>query len=82
MSGKLIRLFLVDGNPNGLKTLEISNMTIFTTIFPRNKLQEFLRRGESKKAGCYILIGDDIDNPDEKRVYIGEGENVGERCNR
>lgn len=79
MSGKLIRLFLVDGNPNGLKTLEISNMTIFTTIFPRNKLQEFLRRGESKKAGCYILIGDDIDNPDEKRVYIGEGENVGER---
>ena len=31
--GNLIRLFLVDGSPNGLKTIEISNMTIYTTIF-------------------------------------------------
>lgn len=79
VSGKLIRLFLVDGNPNGLRTVEISNMTIYTTIFPRSKLKEFLLREESRKAGCYLLIGNDIATPEETTVYIGEGEIVGER---
>ena len=79
MSGKLIRLFLVDGNPSGLRTVELQNMTIYTTIFPRTKLKEFLQRDESAKAGCYILLGDDIGNAGELSVYIGEGENVGNR---
>ncbi|MDI3409649.1 GIY-YIG nuclease family protein [Bacillus sonorensis] len=79
LSGKLIRLFLVDGNPNGLRTVEISNMTIYTTVFPRAKLKTFLQREESKKAGCYILIGNDIKNPEKTKIYIGEGENVGNR---
>jgi len=79
LSGRLIRLFLVDGNPNGLRTVEISNMTIYTTVFPRAKLQDFLQRDESNKAGCYVLIGRDIDRPEEMLVYIGEGENVGYR---
>ena len=51
MSGKLIRLFLVDGNSSGLKTVELQNMTIYTTIFPRTKLKEFLQRDESTKQG-------------------------------
>lgn len=32
-SGSLIRLFLVDGNPKGLRTVELSNMTIYATYF-------------------------------------------------
>lgn len=76
MTGSLIRLFLVDGNPNGLKTLEISNMTIYTTIFPRTKLKDFLSRKESYKPGCYILLGDSMENPDKKIIYVGEGESV------
>ncbi|GAA4058174.1 GIY-YIG nuclease family protein [Amphibacillus indicireducens] len=76
MSGSLIRLFLVDGNPKGLRTVEISNMTIYTTIFPRTKLKEFLERNESKKPGCYILLGNNIENPDKLMVYVGEGESV------
>lgn len=76
MAGSLIRLFLVDENPNGLRTVEISNMTIYTTIFPRSKLKEFLKRKESTKPGCYILLGDDIDNPNQTIAYIGEGESV------
>lgn len=76
MSGSLIRLFLVDGNPKGLRTVEISNMTIYATVFPRTKLKEFLSRNESKKPGCYILLGENIDNPDKMSVYVGEGESV------
>lgn len=79
LSGSLIRLFLVDGNPNGLRTVEISNMTIYTTIFPRTKLKDFLARKESKKPGCYILLGNNIENPDNLSVYVGEGESVDTR---
>lgn len=79
LPGSLIRLFLVDENPNGLKTAEISNMTIFTTMFPRAKLKDFLSREEAKKPGCYILLGSDIHNPDETIAYIGESESVDTR---
>lgn len=76
LSGNLIRLFLVDGNPNGLRTLEISNMTIYTTVFPRIKLKDFLRRKESEKPGCYILLGNNLEEPDQLSAYVGEGESV------
>lgn len=65
LQGRLIRLFLVDGNPNGLRTLEMSNMTIYTTIFPRTKLKDFLKRDEAKKPGTYILLGNSIDDKTE-----------------
>lgn len=79
MGGKLIRLFLVDGSPNGIKTLEISNMTIYATIFPRPKLKEFLKRLEADKPGSYILLGNSIEDPEETILYIGEGDPVSER---
>ncbi|RKD25800.1 hypothetical protein BEP19_02350 [Ammoniphilus oxalaticus] len=79
MAGSLIRLFLVDGNPNGLRTVEISNMTIYATIFPRTKLSQFLDRKESTRPGCYILLGNSIEDPDKAIVYVGEGESVGAR---
>lgn len=79
MAGKLIRLFLVDGNPKGFRTVEISNMTIYATIFPRTTLKEFLARKEAKKPGCYILLGNDIGTPDKTIAYVGEGESVGAR---
>ena len=79
MSGKLIRLFLVDGNPNGLRTLEISNMTIYATIFPRTKLREFLDRPESKRPGSYILLGNSIEDTTDTIAYVGEGDPVEDR---
>lgn len=80
MSGKLIRLFLVDGNPNGLKTIEISNMTIYATIFPRSKLKEFLDRSESSNPGSYILLGSNMeDDLFQYIAYIGEGDPVNNR---
>src|SRR5690625_3114980 len=78
MSGQLVRLFLVDGNPNGIRTVELSNMTIHTTIFPRTKLKEFIKRDEASKPGCYILLGDE-GKFGEAEVYVGEGEEVKER---
>lgn len=69
--GKLIRLFLVEGDPDGIVTAEIQNMTIYATSFPRTKINVFKKRGEANKAGTYILIGDNIENPLKPIVYVG-----------
>ncbi|SMD14507.1 GIY-YIG nuclease family protein [Sporomusa malonica] len=76
MSGKLIRLFLADGQPNGLRTVEISNMTIHGTIFPRTQLDKFITRDSSTKPGVYMLLGPDVENPEQNVLYVGEGDPV------
>lgn len=79
--GKLIRLFLVEGDPDGIVTAEIQNMTIYATSFPRTKINVFKKREEAKKAGAYILVGDNLVNPLKPRVYVGEGTPVIDRIN-
>jgi len=76
MSGKLIRLFLTDGQPNGLRTVEISNMTIHATIFPRTQLNGFTNRETAKKPGVYMLIGPDENDLETNVLYIGQGDPV------
>jgi len=76
MNGKLIRLFLVDGKPNGLRTVEISNLTIYGTIFSRPQLDLFCKRESAEKPGVYMLLGTDVDNPEQPMLYIGEGDPV------
>ncbi|TCL36804.1 uncharacterized protein DUF4357 [Anaerospora hongkongensis] len=76
MSGKLIRLFLTDGQPNGLRTVEISNMTIHGTIFPRTQLEGFMKREAANKPGVYMLIGQDEQDLETIALYIGQGDPV------
>jgi len=76
MIGKLIRLFLVDGKPNGLRTVEISNMTIYGTIFSRPQIDLFSKRESAQKPGVYMLLGTDVDNPEQLVLYVGEGDPV------
>ncbi|MCL2856326.1 MAG: GIY-YIG nuclease family protein [Oscillospiraceae bacterium] len=77
--GKLIRMFLVNGSTDGLKTLEISNMTIKATVFPRPLLKDFLERDEAGRPGVYMLYGSRIDENLKSMLYIGEGDPVSER---
>lgn len=77
--GRLIRTFLVNDQTDGLKTLEISNMTIKATVFPRPLLKDFLERDEAKRPGVYMLYGNPIDSGGEPMLYIGEGDPVSER---
>ncbi|SFR00598.1 GIY-YIG nuclease family protein [Desulfoscipio geothermicus] len=76
MSGKLIRLFLVDGKPEGMKTVEISNMTILGTIFPRTALDMFSKRDAASRPGVYMLLGPDVNEANQSILYIGEGDPV------
>ena len=78
MPGQLIRMFLADGIAEGIKTLEISNKTIFCTVFPRPMFNQFKVRKENNRPGVYILVGADAENENIK-IYIGEGDPVGPR---
>src|SRR5215203_3692559 len=79
MLGKIIRLYLVGGVPSGIITAEIMNWTGKATVCPRSQLSEVASRGEVRRTGVYILSGEDIDNPLQEIIYIGESENVLDR---
>ncbi|QJQ95435.1 MULTISPECIES: GIY-YIG nuclease family protein [Halomonadaceae] len=77
--GRSIRLFLVDGTPNGLLTAEIMNWTGHVLTGPRTKLSELVQRSECGRTGIYFLVGPDPDNSLRPLVYIGESDDVGTR---
>lgn len=77
--GRSIRLFLVDGTPNGLLTAEIMNWTGHVLTGPRSKLSELVRRPECSRTGIYFLLGPALDNSLRPLVYIGETDDVATR---
>lgn len=77
--GRSLRLFLVDGTPNGLLTAEIMNWTGHVLTGPRSKLSELVQRPECGRTGIYFLVGPDPENSLRSLVYIGETDDVGKR---
>jgi hypothetical protein len=73
-----IKLFLVHGSPNGLRTAELSNWSGKAIAAPRNELSLLLKREELSSPGFYFLTGVDPESGD-KAIYIGEAENVANR---
>lgn len=74
--GRSLRLFLVDGTPNGLLTAEIMNWIGHVLTGPRSKLAELVQRPECARTGVYFLVGPDPDDSLRTRVYIGESDDV------
>ena len=79
MSGKQVKLFLVDGNPGGLTTAEITNWTGSVVSARRSDLAELLRREEAERTGVYLLLGEDEEAVGDTRCYIGEADVVATR---
>jgi hypothetical protein len=73
-------MYLVDGIPGGVTTVEIMNWTGMVTVAPRNQLADLASRSETRRTGIYILAGD---NPDSsafpEAIYIGESDCVWDR---
>jgi hypothetical protein len=77
---RAINIFLNDGDPEGLRSAQISLSTILAIGF--RKLQLKAARGafsELERPGVYILTGEDVNNPDQRVAYIGESEGVAGR---
>ena len=79
LSGRSVRLYLVEGTAAGLTTAEIMNWTGHVLAGPRSGLPAFLERPELNQTGIYFLTGPDPDDPDITQVYIGESDNVRQR---
>ena len=73
-----IKLYLVDGKPDELRTAEISNWSGKAIAGSRRNLGELRAREELFGPGVYFLIGEDDELGIEK-IYVGEAENVAKR---
>jgi hypothetical protein len=78
--GKTIKIFLIDGDPNGRMTCELSNWTGKAYKIPRIKIKDCIDRDELKNTGIYLLFGKDNEGRD--LVYIGEAESILKRLNQ
>ncbi len=78
--GKTIKLFLIDGEPNGRLTCELSNWTGKAYKIPRIKIKDCVDREDLMNPGIYMLLGRDTDGIDQ--VYIGEAEIILKRLNQ
>lgn len=82
MKPRSINIFLLDGDPNGIRVAQISMSTIQAIAFRRNQLGKVRKTfPEIVRPGVYILLGQDDENPDVLLAYIGESEAVGDRLN-
>jgi hypothetical protein len=78
MKSTTIKLFLINGDPKGLRTAQLSNWSGKSVAGPRSQLEELRKRDESKKPGVYMLIGK-TDDTGENKIYIGETEVIENR---
>ncbi len=79
--GKKITLFLVDGEPDGIKTLELGGWSGMGTVFPRNKLREYGSDESARKPGVYFLFGKENEESSIASAYIGHADNIIDRLN-
>lgn len=78
MQAATIKLFLVHGSPNGLRTAELSNWSGKAIAAPRTEIPDLIKREELSSPGFYLLTGVDPESGD-RAIYIGEAENVATR---
>lgn len=74
MTGKQVRLFLVDDTVGGLMTAEIINWTGHMLWAGRKDLGRLKTREEAQRTGVYVLLR--TDDEGEPAAYMGKGDNV------
>ena len=75
--GKTIKIFLIDGEPNGRMSCELSNWTGKAYKIPRIKIRDCADRKDLNNTGIYLLLGKNDEGKD--LVYIGETETILDR---
>jgi hypothetical protein len=70
-----LRIFVADGDPDGLRLVERSNWTGKAVMFPRALYPQVRSRPEFQQTGVYLLLGP-REQGDGEMVYIGEGDPV------
>lgn len=76
-----LKIFVAQGDPDGLRIAERSNWIGKALVFPRPLLPAIKQREEFQQAGVYLLLGPRADG-DGDLLYIGEGDPVRPRLER
>jgi hypothetical protein len=86
-----IRIYVPDGDPEGVRIIDRMNWTGQGIIIPREKWPETRKRSEFNKPGVYILVGneektddDDENGTDTKKrtLYIGQADGLRDRIDQ
>ena len=70
-----LRIFVADGDPDGLRIVERSNWIGKALVFPRALLPQVKQRPELAQTGVYLLLGPRADGEGEM-LYVGEGDPI------
>ncbi len=71
--GKVITTHLRTGDPNGIRTVFISNKICEMIVFPKSEFEMVNKMEESSRPALYILLGEDENG--SAQAYIGESTN-------
>lgn len=77
--GKVITTHLRTGDPNGIRTVFISNKICEMIVFPKSEFDMVSQLEESSRPALYILLGEDENGT--AQTYIGETTNGVKRIN-
>lgn len=70
-----LRIFVADGDPDGLRIVEKSNWIGKALVFPRALLPQVKARPELAQTGVYLLLGPRPDGEGDM-LYVGEGDPI------
>jgi hypothetical protein len=70
-----LRIFVADGDPDGLRIVEKSNWIGKALVFPRALLPQVKARPELAQTGVYLLMGPRPDGEGDM-LYVGEGDPI------
>ena len=81
-AGYTIRIFVPDGDPEGVRVIDQMNWTGIGIAFPRGLWSSVKVRKEFDRAGVYILVGYGEKDEELPRVYVGEGDGIRSRIDQ
>jgi len=71
-----LRLFVPDGDPEGVRFIDRMNWTGLGIVFPRAKWPDIRNRPEFGRTGVYVLTGYGEGDDDLPTVYVGQADGV------
>lgn len=71
-----IRIYVKDGDPEGVRLIDQMNWTGKGIVFPREKWNETKSLPLFDLPGVYILSGFSGEDDDLPTIYIGEGDGI------
>jgi hypothetical protein len=74
--GTSIRIFLVDGDPDGFRIVEKSNWSGQALVVSRSQYPEVRARKEFDSPGVYALLAPAGEDDAKPRIYVGEADTL------